>query len=122
MRFEIYCFVNERGQVPVQEYVDHLPDTERLKIAAYLNILSEMGYQMRRPFADSIGKKTGLYELRPGRHRVLYFFYLRSKIVLLHVFMKKSDKIPEREIEIALRRKEICEVLSKFEKIDFERD
>lgn len=122
MRFEIYCFVDERGEAPVQNYVNRLPDAERLKIAAYLHILGEMGYQMRRPFADSLGNKTGLYELRPGRHRVLYFFYLRNKVVLLHAFMKKTDKIPEREIEIALQRKEICEVLSKFEKIDFERD
>ena len=75
---------------------------------------------MRRPFADYLGEKTGLYELRPGRHRVLYFFYIRNKVVLLHAFLKKTNTIPERDIEIALHRKEICEVPLKFNKVDFE--
>ncbi len=119
LRFEIYCFVDERGRAPVESYIGCLPDAERLKIAAYLHTLGELGYQMRRPFADSLGNKTGLYELRPGRHRVLYFFYLRDKVILLHAFLKKTNKIPEREIEIALHRKEICEVLNKYHILDF---
>jgi hypothetical protein len=72
------------------------------------------------PFADYLGDRTGLYELRPGRHRVLYFFFVRSKVILLHAFLKKTDEIPKRDIEIALERKEICEVLLKYNRVDFE--
>ncbi len=120
MNFGVFYFVDERGRAPVQDYLKALPDGERAKAYAFLKHLSETGYQMRRPFADSLGGKTGLYELRPGRHRVLYFFFMREKIILLHAFMKKTDAIPCREIETALWRKEICEVLQKFNQVDFD--
>lgn len=119
MNFEILYFVDEKGNAPVQDYIKGLPGNEKAKVYAYLKHLSDVGYKMRRPFADYLGEKTGLYELRPGRHRVLYFFFIRSKVILLHAFLKKTDAIPDRDIEIALERKEICEVLHKYHKVDF---
>jgi len=94
--------------------------SEKAKGYAYLKHLSDVGYKMRRPFADYLGEKTGLYELRPGRHRVLYFFFVRNKVILLHAFLKKTDAIPIKDIDIALHRKEICQVLLKFNKVDFD--
>ncbi len=119
MNFEIVYFVDNKGRAPVQDFILELPELDRAKVHAYLKYLSDAGYKMRRPFADSLGGKTGLYELRPGRSRVLYFFYVRQKIVLLHAFMKKTDAIPPREIDTALWRKEIFEVMQKFRLTDF---
>ena len=119
MTHDILYFVDEKGNAPVREYIVHLPFQERVKVFAYLKHLSEIGYQMRRPFSDYLGGKTGIYELRPGRHRVLYFFIQKGKIILLHAFLKRTDQIPEREIEIALARKEICEVLLKYDRVNF---
>ena len=67
-----------------------------------------------------MGNKTGLYELRPGRHRVIYFYMERKNIILLHAFFKKTDKIPESDIETALWRKEICQTLKRYNSVDFE--
>ena len=120
MNFEVLYFVDEKGNTPVRECIKALPIPEKAKVYAYLKHLSDAGYQMRRPFADYLGDKTGLYELRPGRHRVLYFFLVRNKVILLHAFLKKTDEIPKRDIDIALQRKEICEVLLKYNKVDFE--
>lgn len=120
MNFEVLYFVDEKDNAPVREYIKALPIPERAKVYAYLKHLSDAGYKMRRPFADYMGDKRGLYELRPGRHRVLYFFLVRNKVVLLHAFLKKTDAIPTRDIDIALHRKEICEVLLKYHKVDFE--
>jgi len=119
LSFEILYFVDEKDNAPVRDYLKRLPTNEKSKVYAYLKHLSDVGYKMRRPFADYLGEKTGLYELRPGRHRVLYFFFIRNKVILLHAFLKKTDAIPEREIEIALHRREICEVLHKYHKVDF---
>lgn len=121
MSFDILYFVDEKGRAPVQDYIRAQPLPERAKIFAYLKHLSEVGYKMRRPFADYLGEKTGLYELRPGRHRIIYFFLLRGKIILLHAFLKKTDDIPERDIDLGLHRKEICEVLLRYEKVEFEK-
>ena len=120
MNFEVLYFVDEKGNAPVRGYLKALPSPEKAKVYAYLKHLSDAGYNMRRPFADYMGDKTGLYELRPGRHRVLYFFLVRNKVILLHAFLKKTDEIPKRDIELAFHRKEICEVLLKYHKVDFE--
>jgi phage-related protein len=39
-----------------------------------------------------------------GAVRVLYFTFTGKRFILLHGFMKKTDKTPERDIEIAEKR------------------
>lgn len=62
---------------------------------------------MRRPYADYL--RDGIYELRvkfsSNNYRVLYFFVVRERIVLTHGFVKKSNKVPEKEIEKAIKYK-----------------
>lgn len=47
-----------------------------------------------------------IWELRPGRRRVLYFFYKDGVYVMLHSFVKKTQKTPRREIEKAKRERD----------------
>ena len=68
----------------------------------YVTLLQQEGEGLRRPVADYVGDK--LYELRPGPHRVLYFFFLKESVVLLHLFRKKSDRLPFSEKQVALNR------------------
>jgi phage-related protein len=48
-----------------------------------------------------------LWELRTkydqNYYRVLFFHFQNGMFVLLHAFIKKTQKIPEREIKIALK-------------------
>lgn len=46
------------------------------------------------------------HKVRPGRHRIIYSFYQRTNILLLHALLKKSDKLPQTDIDLALKRKE----------------
>jgi len=41
-----------------------------------------------------------------NQYRILYFFYVRDQIVLVHGFSKKSQQLKERDIELAERRME----------------
>lgn len=52
--------------------------------------------------ADYVGDK--LYELRPKAHRALYFFMLKDYAVIVHLFRKKTDRLPEAGKRIALTR------------------
>jgi phage-related protein len=57
----------------------------------------------------------GLFELRlkasEGIGRVLYCTLVGSRITMLHQFVKKSEKTPRKELEIARRRmKEVKDV------------
>ena len=42
--------------------------------------------------------KDELWELRPGNNRVLYFYFENNIFVLLHMFRKKTQKTPKKEI------------------------
>jgi len=42
-----------------------------------------------------------IYELRPGKNRVLFFYFKENTYVLLHHFRKKTQKTPASEIDNA---------------------
>ena len=59
-----------------------------------------------RPPTRAMGH--GLFELRlkaaEGIARVLYCTVVERRIMMLHQYVKKSEKTPRRELEIALKR------------------
>jgi len=98
----VVYYVDEKGRSPVLEDIRALTPKEQQKFFAYISLLEEQGEELRRPIADYVGDK--LYELRPKAHRVLYFFLLRDHAVIVHVFRKRTDRLPEAEKRIALNR------------------
>ena len=105
----IYYFIDENGNNPVEEFIASLPVKERAKVYAYIAELKAQGHNLRRPMADYLG--NGVYELRPKANRIFYFFFLKHSAVLLHAIRKKTDKIPEKELELCLKRKQAVEKL-----------
>ncbi len=103
--FEIISYVDPKGRAPIEDYISGLTERQQNKVIAFIRRLEQMGYNLRRPIADSLGGGLALYELRPGRHRIVYFFHDRNKIILLHAFFKTTNEIPRSEICIALKRK-----------------
>ncbi len=71
------------------------------KIRDYIKILSENGTQAGEPFMKHIDGE--IWELRPLRDRILFVGWVNGSYVLLHQFMKKTQKTPAREIEKAKR-------------------
>ena len=105
IKFEIILYKDGKGFSPVGECIGSLTKKQQNKIIAYTDRLVALGFNLKRPAADSLGGGLGLYELRPDRHRILYFFHQRTQIIFLHAFLKRTDEIPQRDIEIALSRK-----------------
>ena len=103
--FKVIFYKDDKGNSPVREYIESLSEKQQNKILAYIDRLAEFGFNLKRPTADSLGGGLGLYELRPDRHRILYLFHRRTEAILLHAFLKRTDDIPQKEIEIALKRK-----------------
>ena len=64
------------------------------------------GPDLGLPYTRAMGE--GLFELRlkaaEGVARVFYCTMVGKKIVVLHQFIKKTDKTPPRELETARRR------------------
>ena len=75
----------------------------RQKILGIINVLEEKGNQLREPYSKHLD--DGIFEIR-GKvgtdiTRVLYFFYYEKKIIITNGFIKKTQKTPKREIELA---------------------
>jgi phage-related protein len=95
-------FETTRGDRPVQKYLESLPPKERIMVKALIDHLSEK-VVLNEPHSKKLSGYSGLYELRPGSHRIFYCYY-EGKVVLLHAFRKSSNKTPKREIETAYKR------------------
>ena len=55
-----------------------------------------------------------LEELRPGKNRILYFYFSNNVFILLHHFRKKTQKTPRSQIEKA--KSEVIDYLKRKEK------
>lgn len=110
-KVHVVLFRDEKGQVPFLDWFDRLPDRAKYKCTVRLERLREYGNELRRPEADIL--KKGIYELRAQHsgvnYRLLYFFYGRTVVVVSHGIVKQRSDVPEKEIELALRRKSLYE-------------
>lgn len=78
-------------------------------LARYLRYTDRMeifGPDLGMPHTRAIGE--GMFEVRlkagEGIARVFYCTMLDKKIMILHQYIKKTDKTPHRELETARRR------------------
>lgn len=108
-KMRLIFFRRGRGDEPVRNYFDSLSPSEQETIEALLTELAQKGY-LPFPFARKLKGVEKLWELRPGRHRVIYFYYQGDKAVLLHAFKKQSQKTPDKEIHVALQRMKMTEI------------
>ncbi|NLM16610.1 MAG: type II toxin-antitoxin system RelE/ParE family toxin [Candidatus Riflebacteria bacterium] len=74
------------------------------KIRDYIKMLQIHGTRAGEPYIKHL--IGDIWELRPIRDRILFAAWEDGKFVLLHCFMKKSQKTPQREIERAQRNLE----------------
>jgi len=113
----IYYYVDERGNKPIEEFIRALPKKERAKVFAYIAELKKQGSNLRRPMADYLG--NGIYELRPKDNRIFYFFYLRDSAVLVHAIKKYTKRIREGDLRLCIKRKNQVEAeYGHIEKLD----
>lgn len=100
----------EQDNEPVRKWLKQLTPSERLVIGTDLKTV-EYGWPIGMPTCRSMGK--GLYEVRsdlPGGKiaRVLFCVY-QNQMVLLHGFIKKSQKTPKPDLDLAIQRKRTLE-------------
>ncbi len=108
--YEVYFYRDADGNQPVREYLDELEKKSlkskdaRIKynkIDQYIEILRQYGLSAGEPFIKHLD--GDIWELRPLRDRILFFFWNGKAFILLSYFMKSSQKTPKKEIEKAKR-------------------
>ncbi len=103
-KYGVYYFVDsQKKKVPVENYINQLPQKDKAKVFRYINFLQEQKGAPGEPYTRHIIDK--IRELRVdfgrNRHRIFYFTFIGKKIILLHAFLKKTQKTPIREKEVA---------------------
>lgn len=105
--YRVKYYVDSRtGRSPVYEYIVNLGVKERAKIEKYIEFLRKHDGVLDEPYTKHI--KGKIRELRVDfasqRHRIFYFTFVGQTIILLHAFLKKTQKTPSNEIKRAEER------------------
>ena len=113
--FTVLFYDKPDGTEPVREFLLSLDRKMLAKVVREIELLSVNGPELREPYSKSLG--DGIFELRAkvgtDITRVLYFFVVGRKIILTNGFVKKTDRTPRAEIDLA--RKYRDEYLSRKE-------
>jgi phage-related protein len=109
---QIIFFQDDRGEVPVLNWLKKLLKQDRKGYAnciARIEQLAEYGFELKRPAADLL--RDGIYELRAKhikvQYRLLYFFHGQNVVILAHAMIKEHKQVPEKDIELALKYKNL---------------
>ena len=90
----------------VEKKILSLPNGLLARYLRLTDLMLEFGSNLGMPHTRKI--EDGLIELRikskEGIARVFYCTIIGKRIVMLHLFIKKSNKIPKKEIQIAKKR------------------
>ena len=100
------------GTELVRDFLDSLEPKLKAKMFREIDLLMANGPDLRMPHSRSV--EDGIFELRAKQgtdiSRVLYFFFFGKKAVLTNGFIKKSQKTPKKELELAKKyRDDYCE-------------
>lgn len=113
---KIHFYSDKNGHEPVAEYIAELAaksdKDSRIKlnkIRDYVKALSEYGTQAGEPYIKHLDGE--IWELRPLRDRILFVGWVNGSFVLLHQFMKKTQKTPAREI--AKAKRELADLIER---------
>ncbi len=108
MQFTVEFYEIASGQCPVRDFLNDLKDSDPDDFASVVAGLAKLRNRLyhRPPLSKAVG--NDLFELRHvGKlnTRLLYFFMKGRRIVAVHGIRHKGKKIPARDRETAIKRR-----------------
>lgn len=103
-QLQVYFFKTARGNQPVREWLKSLPREEKKIIGDDLKT-AQYGWPLGMPLIRKLD--ADLWEVRsrlPNRTARVIFTVVNDKMILLHGFIKKSQKTPASDLKLAKQR------------------
>ncbi len=105
--FPARFFETEAGREPVKDWLLALAPEDRKIIGDDIRT-AEFGWPVGMPLCRAIHGRKGLWEIRTnlsnGRIARVFFCAHDGYMVLLHGIIKKTQKTPDHELDVATRR------------------
>jgi len=107
-----FFYETASGNQPVREWIRGLSMEDRKLVGRDIQKV-ELGWPLGMPYCRGLG--NGLWEVRSyltdGRIGRVIFCVARERMVLLHGFVKKTQKTPAQDLKLAVKR--MKEVISR---------
>ena len=109
-------YQNTAGAEPVRQWLTGLSRDDRRIVGQDIATV-EFGWPVGMPLCRSLTSRRGLWEVRSsvtsGRIARVMFFTHRKQMVLLHGFIKKTQRTSNDDLDLAMKRKAEVERGSK---------
>jgi phage-related protein len=100
-----FFYETANGNEPVREWIRGLSMEDRKATGRDIQKV-EFGWPLGMPYCRSLG--NGLWEVRSdltdGKIGRVIFCVARERMILLHGFVKKTQKTPEKDLKLAVKR------------------
>jgi len=102
--FSVYALEKDDGSCDIAELLDignsNNKEDGSLRAAMFRRIVAlAQGNLLTGSIHHSI--EDGIWQVSSGKYRLLYFYDAEHRIICTHYFVKKTDKMPSREIKKA---------------------
>ena len=106
MTWAVEFYEEEDGSAPVEKFLAKLPREHRAKSLEIVKLLEEVGPTLAFPYSSQVKGKIRELRTQQGKDKIsiLYFGDKRRQFILLHAFIKRTEKLSEKDIETAERR------------------
>lgn len=104
IKFTLEWYENEAGKRSALDYFMALSIERKLKFTRLIISMGDIGYIRNEEKFRHEGNK--IYVFKPQPDRFFCFFFTGSKIIITNAYEKKSDKMPVREYEKAIKAQE----------------
>ena len=103
---KIELYVTADGKEVMAEFLDSLPPKHQAKAIREIELLERFGNSLKEPYVKHIDGEIWELRIRFANDisRIFYVSRHMETTVLLHGFIKKTQKTPHAEIETAKRR------------------
>ncbi|OGO19949.1 MAG: hypothetical protein A2Z15_03140 [Chloroflexi bacterium RBG_16_50_11] len=106
MDWRVIFYMDKDGNEPVKDFILEQPDGAIGEILHVFDLLYRFDLSLGLPYVEKVKDKIWSLRIKHSSdyYRILYFTFSGKKFILLHAVKKKSDKLQNRDIELAIKR------------------